>query len=546
MLQAHAWSCHVPLHHCVPRSDHAPPPIRGAAMQRKCVECLVDVAQGMRYIQEKQIIHGDLTPSNVLIRPHAPPTPTASRQGSTPAPPPECSSLGASKPLPLPGPPSTPPSGTTPPHAWHMLSGAPAPPPHHPASAASPPASSSAAPLHGEATAWMWNPSESMSASSPAWHSPTARSPATPARDANPDSRHGQPVSSSVSESQFHTAVESMAAHGCPTSAMAHSRHSAAAEGVPSPRRDAPAATAAPGDAEAMAARTASSSTGSGSRGTGGARAMLTLHAEECFTHIDAAVPSAERAEEPTKLALTLHQPARQYQELGTGPPYACTFNLDDTLAAVVPRSGRASPNLPGRDQPATPAMHVPRNGHCAAQHAHKSVVSSHASWRACCVTNTNATCARRVSDKAWRGLGCRPPGLPGRGSRTAVYTPGTGSTRVRVRQRRMCAGSSSPSAAVVAWDTEPWQATAKVSDFGLSMKLDPSAGHISNVRQGTPFYSAPEVRDAGFLSKAADTFAFGAPLRLRSAAGCHGCAPPRCYGGVRVRVRARPLCMVE
>lgn len=61
------------------------------------------------------------------------------------------------------------------------------------------------------------------------------------------------------------------------------------------------------------------------------------------------------------------------------------------------------------------------------------------------------------------------------------------------------------------AWDTEPWRATAKISDFGLSMKLDPAAGHISNMRQGTPFYAAPEVRDAGFLSKAADTFSFGA-----------------------------------
>jgi len=77
---------------------------------------------------------------------------------------------------------------------------------------------------------------------------------------------------------------------------------------------------------------------------------------------------------------------------------------------------------------------------------------------------------------------------------------------------RQHVGGGSGAASSAATWDTEPWQATAKVSDFGLSMKLDPAAGHISNMRQGTPFYAAPEVRDAGFLSKAADTFSFGAP----------------------------------
>ena len=84
-----------------------------------------------------------------------------------------------------------------------------------------------------------------------------------------------------------------------------------------------------------------------------------------------------------------------------------------------------------------------------------------------------------------------------------------------------MDAGSGSLTARSGAlWDEEPWDATAKVGDFGLSMKLDPAAGHISNMRQGTPFYAAPEVRDAGYLSKAADAFSFGTHL-------CKSSSPP-------------------
>ncbi|GIL67909.1 hypothetical protein Vafri_21128 [Volvox africanus] len=50
-----------------------------------------------------------------------------------------------------------------------------------------------------------------------------------------------------------------------------------------------------------------------------------------------------------------------------------------------------------------------------------------------------------------------------------------------------------------------------KVADFGLSVKLENS--HISGLRQGTPFYAAPELSQMGLFSRAADTYAFGVLL---------------------------------
>ena len=59
------------------------------------------------------------------------------------------------------------------------------------------------------------------------------------------------------------------------------------------------------------------------------------------------------------------------------------------------------------------------------------------------------------------------------------------------------------------------WPYVAKVSDFGLSVKIDEFFGHVSNAHHGTPFYMAPEVTRAGFLSMAADSYSFGAPVSL-------------------------------
>lgn len=54
----------------------------------------------------------------------------------------------------------------------------------------------------------------------------------------------------------------------------------------------------------------------------------------------------------------------------------------------------------------------------------------------------------------------------------------------------------------------------AKVSDFGLSRFLSVGQSHISNARQGTPFYIAPEIISRGLISKAADIFSIGVLLR--------------------------------
>lgn len=53
----------------------------------------------------------------------------------------------------------------------------------------------------------------------------------------------------------------------------------------------------------------------------------------------------------------------------------------------------------------------------------------------------------------------------------------------------------------------------AKVADFGLSVSLNPTQTHCSNLFQGTLTHMAPEVIMKGCVSKAADTYAFGITL---------------------------------
>eukprot|EP00775_Hariotina_reticulata_P011706 gene11706-11851_t len=50
----------------------------------------------------------------------------------------------------------------------------------------------------------------------------------------------------------------------------------------------------------------------------------------------------------------------------------------------------------------------------------------------------------------------------------------------------------------------------AKVSDFGLSVRMDPTETHISNVYQGTLTHMPPEVLMYGKISRASDVYAFG------------------------------------
>jgi serine/threonine protein kinase len=50
----------------------------------------------------------------------------------------------------------------------------------------------------------------------------------------------------------------------------------------------------------------------------------------------------------------------------------------------------------------------------------------------------------------------------------------------------------------------------AKVADFGLSLRMDPSDTHVSGMFQGTMTHMAPEAMLAGKLSRASDVYAYG------------------------------------
>ncbi|EFJ42183.1 hypothetical protein VOLCADRAFT_107375 [Volvox carteri f. nagariensis] len=53
----------------------------------------------------------------------------------------------------------------------------------------------------------------------------------------------------------------------------------------------------------------------------------------------------------------------------------------------------------------------------------------------------------------------------------------------------------------------------AKVADFGLSVRLDPTATHMSHAFQGSLTHMAPEVMLQGHISRPADVYAFGITL---------------------------------
>jgi serine/threonine protein kinase len=49
-----------------------------------------------------------------------------------------------------------------------------------------------------------------------------------------------------------------------------------------------------------------------------------------------------------------------------------------------------------------------------------------------------------------------------------------------------------------------------KISDFGLSMRMVGKETHVSNIKQGTAFYTAPEVTMQRQLHLESDVYSFG------------------------------------
>lgn len=54
------------------------------------------------------------------------------------------------------------------------------------------------------------------------------------------------------------------------------------------------------------------------------------------------------------------------------------------------------------------------------------------------------------------------------------------------------------------------WGFVAKLGDFGLSAALGPSATHLSNFQNGTPFYVAPEILTHARATRTSDVYSLG------------------------------------
>lgn len=91
------------------------------------------------------------------------------------------------------------------------------------------------------------------------------------------------------------------------------------------------------------------------------------------------------------------------------------------------------------------------------------------------------------------------------------------------IHSKRITHGDLNPSNFLFKFDSTNFSTTsealrqggaiAKLSDFGMALRMKQEATHVSNYRMGTPFYVAPEVVRDHRLQHASDIYALGVTM---------------------------------